>query len=122
MKSGALNEISQRLEARRKTLNEEFAKEIRAYFIALFKEAHRVEPKLQGMDTAMGVASASGYYTATFENETENKRACNWSPKQLAKGLPEVETFLAEVHDYSSRLLISRKSLPFIDDITVADL
>ena len=124
MKASPLEKITERLVARRAAINAEFAPQIRAYFVKLFREVHAVEPKLTGMDTGMGTATANGRYDVTDdENGTWEKRGFDWHPRQTAKARPEVEFFLSEISEYSDKLCAGRwDDLPAIDAITVQDL
>lgn len=124
MKTSPLETFTERLVARRVALNAEFEPQIRAYFVELFRKAHAVEPKLTGMDTEMGTATANGHYSVTDEGETWEQQAHKWSPRQIAKSPhPEVELFLSEIDAYSDQLCAGRwDDLPGIDAITVQDL
>ncbi len=94
-----------------------FAPAIRNHLIQLFRKAHAKDSGLTGVLVGMGCALGTGTYTGTLDGETRKDDARDWGNQVVTS--PEVHAFLKAVNEYSGLLC---PDLPYIDDITVADL
>lgn len=102
-----------------------FAPLIRNHLVQLFRKAHAKDKGLTGMRAIMGSAFADGTFTEYEEGQEPFKReASDWEPRNRGQpGAADVLAFLQAVHDYDGLLYNGgANDLPYIDDITLADL
>jgi len=102
--------------------HETFAPLIRNHLVQLFRKAHTKDHGLTGCIVGMGVASATGRYLLAERDEEGKIQATEARDYRFGGGAPmyqEVADFLLAVKGYCERLC---DTLPYINDITLADL
>lgn len=119
-----------RAEAIAKLDAETFAPLIRNHLVQLYRKAHAKDAGLLGVLVGMGRAFPRGDYLCKGDNEPnahpDDKArlldASDWLPGQYDSLQPkhaETLAFFVAVHEYADQLC---HTLPYIDDITPADL
>jgi hypothetical protein len=123
MPKDTLSQIADDLEAKRAALDAEFVPKVRNHLIQLFRKAHKVDPKLTGVNVGMGTACATGKYIRDEDGESVLARDREYIGGMKARHV-ETEVWLNEVHRYSSEFLCNGRAdqLPEINDITLKDL
>ncbi len=102
-----------------------FAPAIRNHLLQLFRKAHAKDHALEGLAVGMGAATAKGRYLLAARDDEGNlatAKALDWEYGAGAPMYQEVSDFFTAAKSYSDRISARHDDLPYIADITLADI